>query len=97
MLAAEIPRQLSGRARFQRKLQLAQICVMASHETLAQPILEELVQAIDQHQLEEWEAREIVAQPLVMLYKLQRDEAGRQKLYARISRLDPVQALECER
>jgi type VI secretion system protein ImpA len=97
MLAAEIPRQQSGRARFQRKLQLAQICMMSGHETLAQPILEELTQSIDHHQLDEWESREIVAQPLVMLYKLQRDEAVKQKLYARISRLDPVQALECER
>jgi type VI secretion system protein ImpA len=97
MLASEIPRQQSGRARFQRKLQLAQICMMTGHETLAQPILEELAQSIDQHQLDEWESREIVAQPLVMLYKLQRDEAAKQKLYARISRLDPVQALECGR
>jgi type VI secretion system protein ImpA len=101
MLADEIPRQQSGRARFQRKLQLAQICMMTGHETLAQPILEELAQSIDQHQLDEWESREIVAQPLAMLYKcvskLQGDEATKQKLYARISRLDPVQALECGR
>jgi len=97
MLAAEIPRQQSGRARFQRKLQLAQICMMTGHETLAQPILEELAHSIDQHQLDEWESREIIAQPLVMLYKLQRDEDRKQKLYARISRLDPVQALECGR
>ncbi|MGA3186491.1 MAG: type VI secretion system protein TssA [Bryobacteraceae bacterium] len=97
MLAAEIPRQQSGRARFQSQLQLAQICIMTGHETLAQPILEGLAQSIDQHQLDEWEAREIVAQPLAMLYKLQRDEAVKQKLYARISRLDPVQALECGR
>jgi type VI secretion system protein ImpA len=101
MLADEIPRQQSGRTRFQRKLQLAQICMMTGHETLAQPILEELAQSIDQHQLDEWESREIVAQPLAMLYKcvskLQGDEATKQKLYARISRLDPVQALECGR
>jgi type VI secretion system protein ImpA len=101
MLADEIPRQQSGRARFQRKLQLAQICMMTGHETLAQPILEELAQSIDQHQLDEWESREAVAQPLAMLYKclvkLQGDEATKQKLYARISRLDPVQALEVRR
>jgi type VI secretion system protein ImpA len=97
MLADEIPRQQSGRGRFQRKLQLAQICMMTGHETLALPILEELVQSIDQHQLDEWESRETVAHPLVMLYKLQRDESTKQKLYARISRLDPVQALECGR
>jgi hypothetical protein len=71
--------------------------MMTNHETLAQPILEELTQSIDQHQLDEWESREIVAQPLVMLYKLLRDEPTKQKLYARISRLDPVQALECGR
>jgi type VI secretion system protein ImpA len=97
MLAAEIPRQQSGRARFQSKLQLAQICMITGHETLAQPILEELANSIDQHQLDEWESRETVAQPLVMLYKLQRDDAVKLKLYARISRLDPVQALECGR
>ena len=96
-LATEIPRQQSGRARFQRKLQLAQICMMTKHEMLARPILEELAQSIDQHALDEWESREVVAQPLVMLYKLQSDDALKQKLYARISRLDPIQALECER
>jgi len=100
-LAAEIPRQQSGRARFQRKLQLAQICMMTGHETLAQPILEELGQSIDQHALDEWESRETVAQPLAMLYKclskLGGDDAVKAKLYARISRLDPIQALECGR
>lgn len=101
MLSDEIPRQQSGRGRFQRKLQLAQICMMTGHETLAQPILEDLAQVIDQHALDEWESRDIVAQPLAMLYKclakLQGDEAVKQKLYARISRLDPVQALEVGR
>jgi len=97
MLADEIPRQQSGRARFQRRLQLAQVCMMTGHETLAAPILEELAQSIDLHQLDAWESREIVAQPLVMLYKLQHDDAVKQKLYARISRLDPLQALECAR
>jgi type VI secretion system protein ImpA len=97
MLADEIPRQQSGRARFQRKLQLAQVCMMTGHETLALPLLEELAQSIDLHQLDAWESREIVAQPLVMLYKLARDESAKQKLYARISRLDPLQALECAR
>jgi type VI secretion system protein ImpA len=95
MLAAEIPRQQSGRARFQTKLQLAQICMMTGHEALCLPILEELAQSVDAHHLDEWESPAVIAQPLVMLYKLQRDDAVKQKLYARISRLDPVQALEC--
>jgi hypothetical protein len=71
--------------------------MMTGHETLAQPILEELAHSIDLHQLDAWESREVVAQPLVMLYKLERDESAKQKLYARISRLDPLQALECAR
>jgi type VI secretion system protein ImpA len=101
LLAEEIPRQRSGRARFQRKLQLAQICMMTGHEALAQPTLEELTGLIDEHKLEDWEASDVVAHPLVMLYRcLSKTESEAQvknKLYARISRLDPVQALECVR
>jgi type VI secretion system protein ImpA len=101
ILADEIPRQQSGRARFQRKLQLAQICMITGHEALAQPILEELARSIDEHRLENWEASDVVAHPLALLYrclnKLHGDAEVKQKLYARISRLDPVQALECAR
>ena len=68
---------------------------------LAQPILEELARSIEAHQLEEWEASDAVAHPLAMLYKclskMDGDPAVKQKLYAQISRLDPVQALECAR
>jgi type VI secretion system protein ImpA len=99
MLADEIPRQRSGRARFQRKLQLAQICMTTGHEALAQPILEELMASIDAHKLEDWEAADTVAHPLVLLYrcwaKTEGDAQIKNRLYARISRLDPVQALEC--
>jgi type VI secretion system protein ImpA len=101
MLAEEIPRQRSGRARFHRKLQLAQICMTTGHEALAQPILEELMGCIDAHKLEDWEASDAVAHPLALLYRcLKGTDAEPQvknKLYARISRLDPVQALECAR
>jgi len=101
MLSEDIARQQSGRTRFQRKLQLAQICMMTSHEALAQPILEELARSIDAHKLEEWESSDAVAHPLAMLYKclnkMDGDPAVKQKLYAQISRLDPVQALECAR
>jgi type VI secretion system protein ImpA len=101
LLANEIPQQRSGRARFQRKLQLAQICMITKHEALARPILEELAASIHEHRLEDWEAAETISQPLAMLYrcldKLDGDPAVKQKLYAQISRLDPIQALECVR
>ena len=70
MLSEDIARQQSGRARFQRKLQLAQICMMTSHEALAQPILEELARSIEKHKLEEWESSDAVAHPLAMLYRV---------------------------
>jgi type VI secretion system protein ImpA len=101
MLADEIPRQQSGRARFQRKLQLAQVCMMTNHEELARPILEELALSIDSHNLEDWESADIVAHPLAMLHRCLAkggaDDDLRRKLYARISRLDPVRALESAR
>jgi len=101
MLSEDIARQQSGRTRFQRKLQLAQICMMTSHEALAQPILEELARSIETHRLEEWESSDAVAHPLAMLYrclnKMDGDPGVKQRLYAQISRLDPMQALECTR
>jgi type VI secretion system protein ImpA len=101
MLSEDIARQQSGRTRFQRKLQLAQICMMTGHEALAQPILEELARSIETHRLEEWETSDAVAHPLALLYrclnKMDGEPAVKQKLYAQISRLDPVQALECAR
>lgn len=101
MLSDEVGRQQSGRARFQRKLQLAQICMVTGHEALAQPILEELAGSIETHRLEAWEASSAVAHPLMLLYrclaKTGGDAGAKQKLYAQISRLDPMQALECER
>jgi len=57
--------------------------------------------SIDTHRLEDWEASDAVAHPLALLYrclkKTESDAQVKNKLYARISRLDPVQALECAR
>ncbi len=75
--------------------------MMTGHEALAQPILEELTTSIDLHKLEDWEASDVVAHPLVLLYRClnqsENEAHVKSKLYARISRLDPVQALECAR
>ncbi len=97
ILSAEISHQGSGRGKFQRKMQLSQICMSIGHEAIARSILEELARMVDRHQLEEWEAPEMVAHSLSMLYecmqKLNGDPVEKQKLYARICRLDPMQAL----
>ena len=59
--------------------------------------LQHLELEIDEHKLEDWESADTVAYPLTMLLdclaKLDGDEGLRHKIYHRICRLDPVQAL----
>ena len=99
VLSREIAHERSGRARFQRKIQLAQICMSTGHETIAYPILNEMADEIELRKLEEWEASEVLAHPLALLFRcmnqLDGDAEIKRKLYARICRLDPVQALAC--
>lgn len=101
ILAREAAQERSGRARFQRRIQLAEICMAAGYEAVAWPILEELAQEIEQRKLEEWEAPEVLAHPLALLFrclsKLDRDSEEKQRIYARICRLDPLQALACSK
>jgi len=97
ILSAEVAHQSSGRGKFQRRMQLSQLCMTIGHDAISRSILEELVQIVDRHQLEQWESPEMVAHALSMLYgcmqKLNGDPVEKQKLYARICRLDPMQAL----
>jgi type VI secretion system protein ImpA len=97
ILTGEISRQNSGRGRFQRKMQLAQLCIQMGHEAISKSILEELARTIDRHELEAWESADVVAHALSMLYDCMQNSDGdaieKQKLYSRICRLDPMQAL----
>jgi type VI secretion system protein ImpA len=96
-----VSRQNSGRGRFQRKLQLAQVCLSLGQEEIAKSILEELLATIDKHDLEHWESPDLVAHALALLFGCMNrngtDAEIKQKLYARICRLDPVQALAAGR
>jgi type VI secretion system protein ImpA len=101
MLTAEGAHERSGRARFQRRVQLAQVCLAAGHDSIAFPILEEIAAEIDRRGLEQWESFDVVAHPLVLLFKCLNKTGGNDELkraiYARICRLDPAQALACSR
>lgn len=101
MLMREIRQEKSGRARFQRKIQLATLCLSTKHEPIACPILAELAEEVERRKLEEWEEAPAVARPLALLYrcldKLGGCEAEKQKIYQKLCRLDPVQALACSR
>ncbi len=92
--------ETSGRNRFQRKLLLAEVCLASKRERLARSILEELAEQIDKFQLELWETSELVCSVWTRLYQLYSqggspDLDRAKKLYDRLCRLDPWQALAC--
>ncbi len=97
ILTREMSNERTGRGRFQRHIQLANIFLATKHEAIAYPILVELAEEIERRKLEEWEEPSVVAQPLALLYrcaeKLGRDDAEREKIYQKLCRLDPGQAL----
>jgi type VI secretion system protein ImpA len=99
ILTREIARGDSGRARFLRRSQLAQICLAAGQEAMSRPLLEDLSEEIVRRGLEQWEAPGMVSQPLAMLYRCLTNGANeeRERLYARICKLDPPAALRLAR
>lgn len=102
ILVREAAQERSSRARFNRKVQLAQLCLAARYESIALPILRELDEEIQRRKLEDWEAAAVLAHPLVLLYRCLSKTQGaseeeKQRLYARICCLDPVQAIACSR
>jgi len=97
ILMRELDRETSRRARWMRQAQIARVMVDGGLETVAKPILEQIMAEIENHKLEEWEAGELVAQPLVLLHrcleKLGGDDNAKQALYLRICKLDARQAI----
>ena len=97
LLFRELDREKSARGRFLRQAQLTRIMVESGFEAIARPILDEMLQRMDTHKLEDWEAGPLLAQPLSALYrclvKANEDASRQQQLYLKICRLDPVQAM----
>ena len=97
IMRAEIARQRSGRRRFRRTMQMIELAVAAGKDAIAQPLIEDVTATIENHKLDAWEEPEQVARDLLMLMrnskKIQGSSGDKQKLFERICRLDPVQAL----
>jgi type VI secretion system ImpA family protein len=94
--------ETSGRNRFQRKLLLAEVCLATKRERLARSILEELAEQVDKFQLDSWESSELIGRVWIKLHLMyKRGEGGSEdsdraaKLFERLCRLDPWQALAC--
>ena len=96
-MTQEVGRQLTGRGQFFRKLQLVEICIAAGKTAVAQPIIDDLAASIENNHLETWEDPKTIAKALVSIIrnseKVQADDAEKQKLFQKVVRLDPVQAI----
>jgi type VI secretion system protein ImpA len=99
ILTVEIAREHSGRARFLRRTQLAQVCIAAGNDAIGRPVLQDLSEEIVSRGLQDWETPEVISQPLALLYRCLNGEALKEKeeLYARICKLDPLRALRLVR
>jgi type VI secretion system protein ImpA len=97
----EAARESSGRDRFRRQLQLAQLCLSTQHFALAYPILQGLAQEIERRNLLEWEDSSLLSQVLAMLLqcidRTTRDQQERGRVYGLLCRLGPAAALQFER
>jgi type VI secretion system protein ImpA len=100
MLIAQAAQEVSERERFLRRSQAAEIMVDVGREAVALPILQDLMGQIEKHGLDEYEAGEVVARPMGLLFRcmqrLEGDAAQMQELYLRICRLDPMQAIHLQ-
>jgi hypothetical protein len=92
----------NGRVRFHRKLVLAEICLNTKRMRLGKAILEELAELIDKHTLDQWETSDVVTAVWTRLYRCYAEEPGgdgdparTEKLFERLCRLNPWQALAC--
>jgi type VI secretion system protein ImpA len=99
LLVRDAAQQESGRLRFQRRTQVAQLCLAAGFESVAAPMLEQLAGEIEQRKLEGWESSDLLAPPLTLLLKCMQGKAEgedrRQEIFDRLCRIDPTAAMGC--
>jgi type VI secretion system protein ImpA len=99
LLVRDAAQQESGRLRFQRRTQVAQLCLAAGFESVAAPMLEQLAGEIEQRKLEGWESSDLLAPPLTLLLKCMQGkgegEDRRQEIFDRLCRIDPTAAMGC--
>lgn len=97
IMRVEVAKQRSGRRRFRRTMQMIELAIAAGKDGIAQPLLEDIAAMIEAHKLDAWEDPEQIASDLTKLMKyskkIQGSASDKQKLFERICRLDPVQAL----
>ncbi|MBE7181504.1 MAG: type VI secretion system domain-containing protein, partial [Terriglobus roseus] len=97
LLARDAAQQASGRMRYSRRMQIAELCLAGGNAGVATPILRELIDEMERRNLESWEAGELITKPIALLLRSQNgsmDVAERDTLFTRLCRLDPSAALD---
>jgi type VI secretion system protein ImpA len=93
--------QASGRLRFLRRIEVAQLCLAAGQAAVAYPVLKELAEEIERRGLENWESSDVLAKPLSLLLQCleQRENSAvdREEIFARLCRIDPTAAINNSR
>jgi len=97
MLVRDSELQPSGRTRFQRRVQVAQLCLAANHDAIAYPVLMDISSEIERRGLETWESGAMLAHPLGLLLKCldrrKNSAEDREIIFGRLCRLDPQAAI----
>jgi type VI secretion system protein ImpA len=85
----------TGRERFLRTFQQAEICLLMGRPGVATPLLEGLARQIDEFRLDQWEDPALCARVVAALYQCVKgkDEARARAIYDRLCQLDIAQAL----
>jgi type VI secretion system ImpA family protein/type VI secretion system ImpA/VasJ family protein len=88
----------TGRERFLRTFQQAELCLRMGRPGVATPLLEGLARQIDEFQLERWEDPGLCARVVAALYRCVRgkDEIRARTIYDRLCQLDIGQALSID-
>jgi type VI secretion system protein ImpA len=97
MLVRDSELQPSGRMRFQRRVQVAQLCLTANQDAIAYPVLMDISNEIERRGLETWESGTMLAHPLSLLLRCldrrKNSADDREIIFARLCRLDPQAAI----
>ena len=97
MLVRDSELQPSGRMRFQRRVQVAQLCLTANQDVIAYPVLMDISSEIEKRGLETWESGAMLAHPLSLLLRCldrrKNSADDREAIFARLCRLDPQAAI----
>jgi len=94
LLARDAAHQPVGRLRFNRNLQIAELCLESGNSAVAVPVLQGLVREVEERRLESWEPPGSAAKPYALLLQCANvAKLDTQSIFARLCAIDPSAAL----